>query len=303
MPRTVPPGDHPLLAAQVAATSTAPNGQGGLDRRGVLLGARGPGGQLRPGRSTAGPSPRRAGDQGNSSSGRDILLRPDHVAHLSADDDGSRIPTDRARDLMPSARGCTAEPGGGRAVCWPIRPSRKGQRPSRSGPSSESRRTSVARRALRCRPGVCDSPRAPTPRPHSARWIRIRRYPREMDAEKRQTRLRDRVDESAPDRSDSGPSRSTRPEGHDTAALHRRPKSPVDLRGGRADHDPVENDLVIVQLDMHTPAASSTCSERTAVPKRIAPPARTMSSARASATALKSTTAVVGEWSPSTPRT
>ena len=53
---------HPLpgRAAGGEAPGDRAHGQGGLDGRGVLLGARRPRGQLRPGRSTAGPSPRRA---------------------------------------------------------------------------------------------------------------------------------------------------------------------------------------------------------------------------------------------------
>ena len=53
--------DHPLLHALVLEQWRRAEGQGGLDRRGVVLGARRAGGQLRSGRPTAGPPPRRAG--------------------------------------------------------------------------------------------------------------------------------------------------------------------------------------------------------------------------------------------------
>ena len=62
--------DHPLLRSLVEKSGAAPKAKVGMDRRGVVLGARGAGGQLRPRRPAPRPPPRRAGVGGASSSGR-----------------------------------------------------------------------------------------------------------------------------------------------------------------------------------------------------------------------------------------
>ena len=59
-PGAPPALGHPVLAALVGGIGRAGPGQAGVDRRGHLLGGGDPGGQLRPGRPTAGPHPGRA---------------------------------------------------------------------------------------------------------------------------------------------------------------------------------------------------------------------------------------------------
>jgi succinyl-diaminopimelate desuccinylase len=72
----VPRASAPPFAGGAERRRT--QGESGLDRRGVVLGARGAGRQLRPGRSAPGPSPRRAGDHGAARAGPPGPARPPH---------------------------------------------------------------------------------------------------------------------------------------------------------------------------------------------------------------------------------